>query len=181
MPRNYCKADVVTERVKRLLADGTMEKLSLGADSDKELYESLGISKSKWFQLKKELPELSKLIIRTRHETFLGIKGAMKKRALGYDYEETEQEMTVDPRTGAQQKGKVRKITRHVPPDLSAQKLLIANLKKAECREDNPEKLEELANWTNSIETIEVKAEGSVSLALDDAIKNVLKDINDDK
>lgn len=180
MPRNYSKADVVTERIKKLLEDGTMEKLSLGADSDKELYESLGISKTKWFQLKKELPELNELIIRTRHETFLGIKGAMKKRALGYDYEETENEEGTDPKSGMPYT-KTKKTIRHCPPDLSAQKLLIANLKKAECREDNEDKLEELARWTNSTETIEVKAEGSVSLALDDAIKNVLKDINDDK
>ena len=135
-----------------------------------------------WFRMKKEIPELAELIIRTRHETFLEIKGAMKKRALGYNYEEEEQEIYVDQRTGAKTKGKVRKITRHVPPDITAQKLLIANLKKAECREDNEDsRLEELASWTNSTETLELKTENNITLAVDDAIKSVLKEITDDK
>lgn len=158
-----------------------MQKLFQGADTEKELYTAIGISKSSWLRLKKEILELQALTIRTRHETFLAIKGAMKKRAMGYDYEESETEMIVDPRTGAQSKGKVRKVTRHVPPDLSAQKLLIANLKKSECREGTGDRDTDLANWTNSTETIEVKAESSVTVALDEAIQSVLKDINNDK
>ena len=173
--------DYKKEYILKILKDGTLEKLSQGADSEKELYTALQISKTKWFSLKNEIPELKALIIRTRHETFLGIKGAMKKRAFGYDYEETEQEMIVDPRTGAQSKGKIRKTVRHVPPDLSAQKLLIANMKKLECKEGMGDRDGELANWTNSTETIEVRTENSVTVALDDAIKSVLKEINDDK
>lgn len=167
--------------VKRLLSDGTMQKLFQGADTEKELYTALGFSKTLWAKLKNEVPELQSLTVRTRHETFIAIKGAMKKRAMGYDYEETEQEMIIDPRTGAQSKGKVRKTMRHVPPDLSAQKLLIANMKKVECKELPEDQDTELSSWTNSTETIELKTESSVTVALDEAIKNVLKDINDDK
>ena len=164
--------------ILRLLQNGTLERLIQGADSDKELYESLKIGKTMWFRLKKEVPELKELVIRTRYETFIEIKGAMKKRALGYSYEETEQEMVVDPRTGMQHKGKIRKYTRHVPPDLSAQKLLIANLKSQECRDHRES---ELSNWTNSTATVEIKTEGQVSLAVDDAIREVLKEIENDK
>lgn len=174
--------DNKTQYILKLLSNGQLEKLSLGADSEKELYTSLGISKTKWFALKKKYPELKELMIRTRYETFLGIKGAMKKRALGYDYEETEQETIVDPKTGAQKKGKTKTFTRHVPPDLAAQKLLIANLKKAENRESGSgDRNGELINWTNNAETIEVRTEGSVTVALDEAIKNVLKEITDDR
>ena len=167
--------------IQDLIKTGRLQQLILGADSEKELYTALGIGKTSWFALKKEITELHELTIRTRHETFIQLKGAMMKRAMGYDYEETEQEMILDPRTGAQSKGKVRKVTRHVPPDLSAQKLLIANLKKSECREETGDKDTELANWTNSTETIEIKAESSVTVAVDEAIQNVLKDINNDK
>ena len=167
--------------IEKLLKNGTLEKLSQGADTEKELYTALGIGKTSWLKYKEEIPELKELIIRTRHETFLDIKGAMKKRALGYDYTEEIQEMSIDVRTKEKKPLMVRKVTRHVPPDLSAQKLLIANMKKQECRNDRKDRIDELANWTNSTETIEVKTEGSVSLALDDAIKNVLKDINNDK
>ena len=181
MPRNYTTTYSKKDYVIKLLKNGTLERLSQGADSEKELYTSLQISKTKWFALKNEIPELKELMIRTRYETFLAIKGAMKKRALGYDYEESETEMIVDPRTGARSKGKVKTIKRHVAPDLAAQKLLIANLKKTECKEEFGNKDSELASWTNNAETIEIRTEGSVTVSLDESIKSVLKEINDDQ
>ena len=170
----------LVNHIKQLLDNGTLEKLFQGADTEKELYTAIGISKSSWLRLKEEIPELQALTIRTRHETFIAIKGAMKKRAMGYSYDEVETEEGQDPKTGNSYT-KTRTTKRHVPPDLSAQKLLIANMKKIECKDGKEDKNGELANWTNSTETIEVRSESSVTVAVDDAIKEVLKEITNDK
>lgn len=162
--------------IQQLVEDGTLEMLALGADNEQDLIKALNIGRSRWSELKKEIPGLSDILSRTLYTKFTMVKGANLKKALGYDYEETEDTIVVD-KNGREHP--VTKITkRHCPPDVQAQKIAMANIVR------NARKAQNGAmeiDWTNSVETVEVKAEGSVSLVLDEAIKNVLKELEEDK
>lgn len=63
------------------------EWLEIGA-SEKEIYNSLGISKDSWIDYKKKYTELSDLIKNSRKNPVIQIKKAMLKRAIGFQYEE---------------------------------------------------------------------------------------------
>jgi len=64
------------------------EWLKLGA-TDKEVAANLGIHKATFVEYKKKYPELTELLKKGRQDPVVQIKGAMLKRALGFQYEET--------------------------------------------------------------------------------------------
>jgi len=156
------------ETITAMLEDGSLQSMFSGADSEKQIYEALGINYRVWFDLKKEIPQFAQLSTRTRVEQFYALKGAMKKNAYGYDYYEYYDEMDAD--------GNVVKRTRtrrHKAPDLNSQKILLTNIKKAEAINKGNS---EIMNWTNRAdEPIEIKTEGTVSVVVDTAIKSVLE------
>lgn len=87
-----------------------------------QICQMLGIGRTVFYEYKKEHPEFERAL-RTG-ETLLidDLKGALIKKALGYDYTEETREMS--KKDGL----KTKKVTRHMPPDLGSIHLLLKNL-----------------------------------------------------
>lgn len=157
------------EIITKMLDDGTLQALYEVRDTEKEIAACIGVAYSTFRELKKQIPAFSTLSTRTREMKFDMIVNAMRKNALGYDYEETEVETDAE--------GNIKKrqtFTRHKAPDINSQKILLTNIKKAEGNQPNPNP--RIAGWSNKAEeALEIKAEGGINLLLDASVQSVLE------
>lgn len=85
--------------------------------TDKEIAKKLGISKSAFYSYQSLFPEFRDAIIRGKAPIDFEAENALLKRALGYQYEEAHTEIR---KVGEKEYKLVRKVTKHVPPDVTA-------------------------------------------------------------
>jgi len=88
----------------------------------KEVAEYLGISEKTLIKLKKVHPKINRAFEYGNEEMKDNIFDALLKRAVGYDYEETQTTLE-ETKTGT--KKKIVKTKKHYPPDISAAKYLL--------------------------------------------------------
>lgn len=92
--------------------------------TEKQIAENLGIAESTLNEYKNKFPEFLELFKKKRTGLVTQLRGAIVKRAMGYDYEET-------TTTIRQEKGKsvqvVEKKKKHMPPDVAALNLALKN------------------------------------------------------
>lgn len=79
--------------------------------TDEDVRKKLGISESTFYEYKKEFSEFSESLKKSKDFVDAQVESALLKRALGYDYQETTQEITADG------KKHIKKITKHAFPD----------------------------------------------------------------
>lgn len=96
---------------------------SIGA-TDKEIIECLGISKDTFYSCKKKHPEFSELIKRARKKPVMEIKAALHRRAIGFQYEETE---TITDNEGF---SRTRKVVKTALPDPASAMILLKHWDK---------------------------------------------------
>lgn len=93
--------------------------------TEKEICAVLNVSTSTFYEYKKKHSELSSALKKGRKELVLEIRGALAKKALGYDYEEKKTYMKKDD------SGKDVKYTeittKHQPPSEAAANMLLKN------------------------------------------------------
>lgn len=82
--------------------------------TDKEVWNKLGISEDSFYEYKKKFSEFSESLKKSKDVVDAQVESALLKRALGYDYQETTQEITADG------KKYVKKVTKHMPSDTAA-------------------------------------------------------------
>lgn len=91
-----------------------------------QIAKKLGISKSTLCKYRNEHPELDEALTVGRDKLVEDLRASIKKRALGYDVEET-----TTKETFSDEKGYTKTVTttlRHFPPDLGSAHLLLKNL-----------------------------------------------------
>lgn len=170
----YGGVPTAREIITQKLADGSLQELFDAADTEESIRNALGICKPTWLQLKKEIPTFSSLCTRSRKQKFLEIKEALLKNARGFTYEETTEEISIDPETGEEVIKRKTREKKYKNPDYNSARVIMANLKSAEKNQANPDP--EIVAWTNKPEeALEIKAEGGINLLLDASVQSVLE------
>jgi hypothetical protein len=93
--------------------------------TDEQIYKKLRISKDSFYDYKKKHPEFTDALKIGKDDADDLVESALFKRALGYEYEETEESETYNPETG--QTVKTRKIIKHLVADTTAQIFWLKN------------------------------------------------------
>ena len=93
--------------------------------TDEQIYKKLRVGKESFYKYKREHVELSDALKIGKDDADDLVESALFKRALGYEYEETEESETYNPDTG--QTVKTRKIIKHLVADTTAQIFWLKN------------------------------------------------------
>lgn len=91
-----------------------------------QIADALGIAKSTLCKYRNAHPELAAAMADGKKKLIIDLRSAMKKRALGYEVEET-----TTKETWSDEKGYTKVVTtslRHIPPDLGSQCALLKNI-----------------------------------------------------
>ena len=120
--------------------------------TDAQIAQKIGISLSTYYEWQNKFPEFSEAIKKGKAPVDVQVENALLKRALGYDYEEVITEVEEIPAgkgpDGQQiirQKKHIRKVTRHVPPEVAAQIFWLKNRRPGRWR-DKVETVPEIGN-----------------------------------
>lgn len=100
--------------------------------TDEQIAQKIGIAPKTLYQWIDRFGEIGKAIKKGKAPVDFQVENALLKRALGYDYEETITEVYGDG------KKHVRKVKKHMPPDVAAMAIWLKNRKPTKWR-DKPE------------------------------------------
>lgn len=111
--------------------------------TDAQIALKMGISTSTFCDWQNKFPEFSEAVKKGKAPVDVQVENALLKRALGYDYEEVITE--VEEIGEGRQKKHIRKVTRHVPPEVAAQIFWLKNRRPGRWR-DKVETVPEIGN-----------------------------------
>lgn len=97
--------------------------------TDEQIAQKIGIRRSTFYEWLNKHPVISDAIKKGKAPVDFEVENALLKRALGYDYEEVVTEVYGDG------KKHVKKIKRHVPPDVGAAAFWLKNRKSSMWRD----------------------------------------------
>ena len=101
--------------------------------TEKEMAQKLGIGKTTLTRWKQEHPEFRASLNGSREEADLKVVDSLYRRAIGYESEETE--MVVTAKDGEKKLAKVKRVKKHVAPDVTACIFWLKNRRPAEWRD----------------------------------------------
>ena len=101
--------------------------------TDEQIAQNIGINRATLYDWIKRYDNISNAIKKGKEPVDTQVENALLKRALGYDYEETITE--VEDLGGGKTKKHVRRVTKHVPPDTTAQIFWLKNRKAKQWRD----------------------------------------------
>ena len=104
------------DKIREWASDGATEKEICGV---------LQISTSTFYEYKNKYSELSRALKKGRKELVLEIRGALKKKALGFTYEESKQYISEDQ--DGKKKIHTEKYKKYSPPSEAAGNMLLKN------------------------------------------------------
>lgn len=93
--------------------------------TDEQTAHNMGISYTTLKDWINKFPAISTALKKGKAPVDLQVENALLKRALGYEYEETITEM--EEVSGGKPKKHIRKVTKHMPPDTTAQIFWLKN------------------------------------------------------
>jgi len=102
---------------------------------DKDIAAKLGISKDTFYQYIKKYPEFSDSLKRGKAPVDIEVENALLKRARGYEYEETTVEYEAAKKGEKASPKKIKKVTRQVAPDTTAEIFWLKNRKPKKWRD----------------------------------------------
>lgn len=94
---------------------------------------NMGIAERTFTEWIARFPAIDAALKKGKEPVDIQVENALLKRALGYDYEETITE--VEDLGGGKTKKHVRRVTKHVPPDTTAQIFWLKNRKPKQWRD----------------------------------------------
>ena len=97
--------------------------------TDEQIARNVGINPATLYKWIERFSEIGEALKRGKAPVDFEIENALRKRALGYDYEEVITEMYGDG------KKHIKKVKRHVPPDVTAQIFWLKNRRPDRWRE----------------------------------------------
>lgn len=86
--------------------------------TDEQIAANIGIGVSTYYEWQNRHPEFREAIKKGKAPVDIQVENALLKRALGYDYEETVTE--IEQVAEGREKKHVRRIKKHMPPDVGA-------------------------------------------------------------
>lgn len=101
--------------------------------TDEQISDNIGINRATFYEWMNRFPEIRHALKKGKEPVDIQVENALLKRALGYDYEETITE--VEDMGGGKTRKHVRKITKHVPGDTTAQIFWLKNRKPKQWRD----------------------------------------------
>lgn len=101
--------------------------------TDEQIAANIGINRCTLYDWIKRYDNISNAIKKGKEPVDTQVENALLRRALGYDYEETITE--VEDLGGGKTKKHVRRVTKHVPPDTTAQIFWLKNRKPKQWRD----------------------------------------------
>ena len=110
-----------------------LEGLARDGLTDELICKKIGIGTRTFYEWMERFPQIAQAIKKGKAPVDIQVENALLKRALGYDYEETITE--VEELSGGRTKKHVRKVTKHVPADTTAQIFWLKNRKPKQWRE----------------------------------------------
>jgi hypothetical protein len=93
----------------------------------------MGIAERTFTEWIARFPAIDAALKKGKEPVDIQVENALLKRALGYDYEETITE--IEDLGGGKTKKHVRRVTKHVPPDTTAQIFWLKNRKAKQWRD----------------------------------------------
>lgn len=118
-----------------LTADGLTRLTGWARDglTDDQIAANMGVSRTTLYDWYNRFPDILNAVKKGKKPVDTQVENALLKRALGYDYEETITE--VEEYAGGKTKKHVRKVTKHVAPDVTAQIFWLKNRKPKQWRD----------------------------------------------
>lgn len=119
--------------------------------TDAQIADNMGIAAGTLYEYKKRYPEFASVLKKGKEVVDFHVENALLKRALGYEYEETEAIVTdAGSESGTK---RIKRVKKHMAPDVTAQIFWLKNRKPNEWRE------KKTTEHTGEVE-IEVTLEG---------------------
>ena len=97
--------------------------------SDEQVARNMGCSRSTLNVWRDKYPDISDALKKGREVVVREIENALIKRARGYDYEETTEELKFNRKTGRQELVVTKRVKKHMAPDTGAAAFVLKNLK----------------------------------------------------
>lgn len=110
---------------------------------DEQIAHNMGIKRQTLYEWENRFHDIADAIKKGKAPVDIQVENALLKRALGYDYEETITE--VEELAGGRQKKHIRKVTKHMPADTTAQIFWLKNRKPERWR-DKIEQVQTVGN-----------------------------------
>ena len=115
-------------------------QLQVGATED-SICKSLGISSSAWYKYKSQKKEFSELCNQNRRPVVYELRGALLKKALGFEYTETKTYIRTN--ANGEETSTTEIVKKQALPDVAALNLALKNYDRA--------------NWSNDWQTHEIR------------------------
>lgn len=106
--------------------DEVLEWLRNGA-TDRQIYENLGIKKDAFYKYKREKSEFSEILQKGRQSLVVQLRGALVKKALGFQYSEIKKYTKIENGKSVQY---IEETKKNALPDVAAINLCLKNYDK---------------------------------------------------
>lgn len=103
--------------------------------TDEQIAKNMGIRRSTFYEWLKKFPDISVALKKGKAPVDFEVENALLKRALGFEYEETE---TIIEEVDGKQKKRIKKIKKVALPETSAAIFWLKNRKTEQWRSVNP-------------------------------------------
>lgn len=132
-----------------LTADGLLLLEGWARDglTEEQIAQNIGISRQTLSEWKRDYADIGDAIKKGRAPVDIIVENALFKRATGYDWEETTTEIDTNG------KKHIKKITRHVPPDVGAIVFWLKNRRRDKWR-DRPDLVQDNSGTNPILESI---------------------------
>ena len=101
--------------------------------TDEQIAKNIGIAVRTYYEWKERFPQFRQAIKKGKAPVDIEVENALLKRALGYEYEETITE--IEEVAEGRQKKHIRRIRKHMPPDVGAIVFWLKNRKPGKWRD----------------------------------------------
>lgn len=101
--------------------------------TDEQIAKNIGIAPRTYYEWQERFPQFRQAIKKGKAPVDIEVENALLKRALGYEYEETITE--IEEVEEGRQKKHIRRIRKHMPPDVGAIVFWLKNRKSGKWRD----------------------------------------------
>lgn len=119
----------------------TLEGWSMAGWDFEMIAEGMQISTSTLREWRKKFPAISAALKRGRAQAIARVENSLFRRAIGYSYNEDTFIEKVNEETGEKEMILAKRVTKHVPPDTTAQIFLLTNRSPDEWKRNRAEVL----------------------------------------